>query len=159
MQKILNKVSSFGSLLTGVSKVFDFYDFFIYDLLTPKRHVFNFDTNALTWYLIICQKRDKESKLVTALAQYGSVLRIHWRLSTILKTSNKSVWSNVFWYVDVCIFWKCIQYTIHWDKTQILKKNPLGQNKWYKKCPLLFPSSFVSSNSSVLLLIFESYTS
>ena len=48
MQKILNKVSSFGSLLTGVSKVFDFYDFFIYDLLTPKRHVFNFDTNALT---------------------------------------------------------------------------------------------------------------
>ena len=27
-----------------------------------------------------------------------------------------------FWYVKVCIFSKCIQYTIHWDKTQILKK-------------------------------------
>ena len=52
------------------------------------------------------------------------ILRIHWRLSTILKTSNKSVWSNVFWYVKVCIFWKCIQYTIHWDKTQILKNIP-----------------------------------
>ena len=50
--------------------------------------------------------------------------KIHWRLSTILKTSNKSVWSNVFWYVKVCIFWKCIQYTIHWDKTQILKIFP-----------------------------------
>ena len=48
-------------------------------------------------------------------------LRIHWRLSTILKTSNKSVWTNVFW---VYIFWKCIQYTIHSDKTQMLKKFP-----------------------------------
>ena len=52
------------------------------------------------------------------------ILKIHWRLSTILETNDKSVWSNVFWYVKVCIFWKCIQYTIHWDKTQILKKFP-----------------------------------
>ena len=51
-------------------------------------------------------------------------LRIHWRLSTILKTSNKSVWSSVFWYVKVRIFWKCIQYTIHWDKTQMLQEFP-----------------------------------
>ena len=51
-------------------------------------------------------------------------LRIHWRLSTILETSNKSAWSNVSWYVKVCIFWNCIQYIIHWDKTQILKKFP-----------------------------------
>ena len=51
-------------------------------------------------------------------------LRIHWRLLTILETSNKSVWNNVFWYVKVCIFWKCIQYAIHRDKTQILKKFP-----------------------------------
>ena len=40
-------------------------------------------------------------------------LRIHWRFSTILNTSNKSVWSNVFWNPKVGIFWKCIQYTIH----------------------------------------------
>ena len=46
--------------------------------------------------------------------------------------------SNVFWYVKVCIFWKCIQYTILWDQTQML-------NKKYKKC-LLF--SFANSNSS-----------
>ena len=44
-------------------------------------------------------------------------LRIQWRLSTILKTSNKSVWSNVFWYVKVYIPWKFIQYTMHWHKT------------------------------------------
>ena len=53
-----------------------------------------------------------------------STLRIYWRLSTILKANNKSVWSNVFWYGKVCIFWKCIQYTIHWDKTKMLKKFP-----------------------------------
>ena len=40
-------------------------------------------------------------------------LRILWRLSTTLKTSSKSVWSNIFWYVKVCIFWKCIQYTLY----------------------------------------------
>ena len=38
--------------------------------------------------------------------------------------NNKSVRSNVFRYVKVCIFWKFIQYTIHWDKTQMLKKSP-----------------------------------
>ena len=38
------------------------------------------------------------------------------------KTKQKSVRSNVFWYVKVYIFWKCIQYTVHWDKTQILEK-------------------------------------
>ena len=40
------------------------------------------------------------------------------------KNMQKSVWSNVFWYVKLCIFWKCIQYTIHWDKTNMLKKFP-----------------------------------
>ena len=37
------------------------------------------------------------------------------------KNKQKSVWSNVFLYVKVCIFWKCIQYTLYWDKTQMLK--------------------------------------
>ena len=40
------------------------------------------------------------------------------------KNKQQSVWSNFFWHVKVCIFWKCIQYTIHWDKTQMLKKFP-----------------------------------
>ena len=50
------------------------------------------------------------------------------------KNKQKSVWSNVFWYVKVCIFWKCIPYTIHWDKTQMLKKLPLDK-KTVRKMP------------------------
>ena len=64
-------------------------------------------------------------------------LRIHWRLSTILKSSKKVYEVNVFRYVKVYIFWKCVQYIIHWDKTRILKKFFwTGQNNGYKKCPL-----------------------
>ena len=36
----------------------------------------------------------------------------------ILKTSKKTVSSDVFWYVKIYPFWNFIQYTIHWDKTQ-----------------------------------------
>ena len=46
-------------------------------------------------------------------------LRIHWRIWRILKTKNKSVWSNNFWYVKVYIFWNFNQCT-NWDKTQML---------------------------------------
>ena len=52
--------------------------------------------------------------------------------------------TNVFRCLKVYIFWKFIQYTINWDKTQMLKKNFFGQNKHYKKCTLF---SFASSNS------------
>ena len=60
------------------------------------------------------------------------------------KNKQKNVWNNVFWYVKVYIFWKCIQYTTHWHKTQILK-NFLRAKKQYKNCPLF---SFASPNSS-----------
>ena len=40
------------------------------------------------------------------------------------KNKQKSLWSNVFWYVTVYIFSKCIQHTIQWIKTQMLKKFP-----------------------------------
>ena len=43
------------------------------------------------------------------------------------ENSQKSVWSNVFWYVKLYIFWKCIQYTIHWHKTQIFEKLSLDK--------------------------------
>ena len=59
------------------------------------------------------------------------------------KNKQKSVLSNVFWYVKLFIFWKCVQHNIHRDKTQIIK-NSFGQNKRYKKFPLF---SFASSNS------------
>ena len=65
-------------------------------------------------------------------------LGICWGLSTILKTSNKILWNNVFWRLKVYIFWKFIQYTIHWNKAQIVKKIPFKQNKRSKKWTLLF---------------------
>ena len=40
------------------------------------------------------------------------------------KNKQKSAWNNVFWYVNVCIFWNCIHYNIHWDKTQMIKSLP-----------------------------------
>ena len=92
------------------------------------------------------------------------ILRIHWRLSTILKTSNKSVWNNFFfvffvcffWYVKVYIFWKFIQYTIHWDKTQILQKSP-SEKINVTKNPLFFFREL--QLITILLLIRNSYTS
>ena len=85
-----------------------------------------------------------------------SHLRMHWMRSTILKTSIKSVWSTVFWYVKVCIFWTCVQYTIHRDKTQMLKEILFGENKRYKKCPLFFCELQLIT---VSLLICDSYMS
>ena len=60
------------------------------------------------------------------------------------KSKQKSVWSNVFWYVKVCIFRNGIQYTIHSDKTQMLKKF-LRTKQAVQKMPFF---SFESSNSS-----------
>ena len=74
------------------------------------------------------------------------VLRIHWRLSTVLQTSSKSVSSNVFWYVKACIFWNCIQYTIHWNKTQMFEKSPSDKlfcsTKWMESLILKSHGSF-----------------
>ena len=74
------------------------------------------------------------------------VLKIRWTLSTILK-SSKGVWSNVFWYVKACIFWKCIQYTIHWDKTNFKKDFPKMPCFFFREHQLI----------TVLFLICHSY--
>ena len=81
-------------------------------------------------------------------------LRIHWRLSTVLKTSNKSVWSNVFWYVKVCIFWKCTQHIIHWDKTQTLKSFPSDKINCTKNV-LFFARSNLSQFYCNLRFLYE----
>ena len=52
------------------------------------------------------------------------LLRIHWRSSAILKTSNKNVWSNIFRYIKVYIFWRFIQNTIYWIEIKMLKIFP-----------------------------------
>ena len=64
-------------------------------------------------------------------------LRIHWRLSMILNITKKMYEICVFWCAKKYIFWKCVQYTIHSDKTNI-KKISSGENKRYKKCSFLF---------------------
>ena len=38
------------------------------------------------------------------------------------KSKQNKAWSNVFWYIKVYIFWKFVQYTIHWAKAKMLKK-------------------------------------
>ena len=60
------------------------------------------------------------------------VIRIYILRDTLkafdnFKKSNKSVWSNIFWHGKVCMYWKCIQYTIHWNKTKMFKKFPSGK--------------------------------
>ena len=94
-------------------------------------------------------------------------LRIHWGLSTILKTSKQSAWSNFFWYwkgiyiyiyiyIYVYIFWKFIQYTIHWGKIQMFKKFPSDKIN-VTKSALFFLSQ--APNHPVLFLIRNSYPS
>ena len=62
------------------------------------------------------------------LKEYFSNYLLLRRFKDTRKESKQnSVWSNVFWYIKVCIFWTFIQYTMHWDKTQKLKKIPLDK--------------------------------
>ena len=88
----------------------------------------------------MCKKFASQAKLVNTKSKISitkqqiltiiSSLRVQWRLLMILKASKK--WSYFFLYVKVCIFWKCIQYTIHWDKTQMLKKFPSDKINYTK---------------------------
>ena len=110
------------------------------------------DRSMISTLLLICWIESTFEMMLPSWWLCEIPLQIHCRLSTILKTSSKSVWSNVFWQVKAFIFWRCIQYTIHWDKTQMLKKISVGQNKRYKN--VLF-----SNSSTVLLLICDSYMS
>ena len=68
------------------------------------------------------------------------------------KNKEKSAWRNVFWNVKVYIFWKCIQYATHWDKTQMLKKF-LRAKKTIQKC-LSFLSRAPSYDNFTFILRF-----
>ena len=102
----------------------------------------------------ICPKRallveNKKMNIIVKLCIFEYVLvsnfnlRLYWRLSKISKTS-KNLYKIIFWYLKLCIFWKCIQCVIHGDKTQMIKKISFGQNRWYKKYPLFCFASFNS---------------
>ena len=68
-------------------------------------------------------------KIVISL-RFKDIINKSWHLLQTFGCNLKplfkkySVWIIVVWYVKVCIFRKCIQYTIHWDKIQILKNFP-----------------------------------
>ena len=95
-----------------------------------------------------------ETKSSSSKSSSSCELRIHWRLSTILEKSNR--------YVKLCIFWKCFQYTLHRDKTQILKKFPSDKidgttNVLFFLSQAPIHKSFTSNlrSSTVLLLKFR----
>ena len=55
-------------------------------------------------------------------------LRIHWSLSTIWKTSHKSVWSNLFWY-EKYVYSESLFSTIHIETKHKCWKNSFRQKK------------------------------
>ena len=70
------------------------------------------------------------------------------------KNKQESVWSNDFWYVKLYIFWKCIQNTIHCDKTQMLKKFLRAKETVQKMSSFFFRELQLIT---ILFLIFDSY--
>ena len=92
-----------------------------------RKHTWILDTTKMFLYIIkgedrIFKTTVQEPLLSPYLSLQALLLRIHGRFSMILKISNKSAWSNAFCYIKVYIFSKLIQYTTHWDKTQMWKK-------------------------------------
>ena len=81
------------------------------------------------------------------------ILKIHWRLSMILKTS-KEVYEDVIWYLKVYIFWWFIQYTIYWDKPQMLKKDSSDKINGTKNA-LFFHSQAPAHHSFTFNLLLE----
>ena len=72
-------------------------------------------------------------------------LRIHWSLSTIWKTSHKSVWSNLFWY-EKYIYSESLFSTIYIETKHKCWKNSFRQKK--KNVTKKHFFSFANSNSS-----------
>ena len=75
---------------------------------------------------------------------------------TFSKTSNKSLWKNVFWYVKVYILSKFIKCTIYWDEKQMLEKFPWDKMNVTKNAPVFFVELRLIK---LLLLICGSYAS
>ena len=71
-------------------------------------------------------------------------LRLHWRLSTILKTSKENVWSYVFWYVKLQIYSESSFNTQYIEIKPKCQKHFLQTKQKFKKCTLFY---FASSNS------------
>ena len=94
-------------------------------------------------------------KAITSNDQF-TYSRIHWGLSANLKTSNKSVWSKVFWYVKNIYFQSAI------DRLYIETKPKCKKNFFWTKCRLQKMHSFFFCELQLItvsLIICNSYTS
>ena len=56
------------------------------------------------------------------ISQYSSILNETLKALDDFKNKQKNVRGDVFWYVKVHIFRKCILYVIDWDLNTIVKK-------------------------------------
>ena len=83
-------------------------------------------------------------------------LRIHWWLSTVLKISNRSVWSNIFWYVKVYIYSENLFNSLCM-KMQTLLKIPYDKINVSQKMHSFFFHNL--QLITVLILIRDSYVS
>ena len=54
------------------------------------------------------------------------------------KNKQKNVWSNAFWYVEICRFCIYVFNTLYIEIKHKCQKNSFGENKRYKKCPFFF---------------------
>ena len=95
-------------------------------------------------------------KKLQNISELNCTLKIYHKDFCDFKSKQKSAWSNVFWYGNVCIFWKFIQHTIHSNKTQMLR-NYLRTKQMVQKMLSFFFREF--QLTTVLLLICDSYMS
>ena len=84
-----------------------------------------------------------------------SVLKKSQKAFHDFRSKQKCVWSNDFWCEKVCIFWKYIQYVIHWGKRQMWKKNYLNKVNGIKNA--LFFLSRVQTHDSFIFNLRFSY--
>ena len=86
------------------------------------------------------------------------ILRYNEGFRRFLKKATKvyGVGINIFWCVTAYIFWKFIQYTVHWDKTKMLKKFPSDKINVRKMYSFFFLEIRLNT---VLLLIHNFCTS
>ena len=106
--------------------------FFLQESCLMIKLIFHDEPIHFSARLTLYTKWSKQNYVLTRKISvfHSENLRIHWRLSTILKISKKVY--EVMFFDTVHIIWKCIKYIIHWDKTQMLKKFPSDKIKGTK---------------------------
>ena len=107
----------------------------------------NFCSWSISWKLLLTTVID--ISLLISL-----VLRIHWRLSTILKISKKCI-KQIFFLIYKSMYILKVYSMHHWDKTQMLKKIPSDKINSTKNA--LFFISWAPSHHSFNLRSYMSW--